>query len=306
MDNVNTIDYEKKYKDALEIAKSFDLPEYKNIMASVFPELKESEDERIRKEIIEKQGKQETLCDICRKYHPSLSCQDITELGRCAVEPKFHEGDWIKHQGTENIYQVVSIIDNKYRLKYIDNYTVQECADVDRCARLWDITKDAKDGDVLATSEGAFIYNGNNGGGSCPGSYCGINTLGGFQTGVEHHWTVKSVFPATKEQRDALRKAMNNAGYEWNDKTKTLEKLIKPKFDPKTLNLFDKVLVKMSNESFNTWYGDFVAEPSHAKNETPLILGAKEANMVIPYNDDTKHLVGATDEAPEYYRYWEG
>ena len=25
----------------------------------------------------------------------------------------------------------------------------------------------------------------------------------------------------------------------------------------------------------------------------------------IPYNDETKHLVGTTDEAPEYYRYWE-
>lgn len=79
----------------------------------------------------------------------------------------------------------------------------------------------------------------------------------------------------------------------------------KEKFDPKTLMEFDKVLVKISNESYNTWYADFVAEPSHVKNETPLILGAKEANMVIPYNDETKHLVGTTEEAPEYYRYWE-
>ena len=79
----------------------------------------------------------------------------------------------------------------------------------------------------------------------------------------------------------------------------------KEKFDPKTLQAFDKVLVKISNECFNTWYADFVAEPAHIKNETPLILGAKEANMVIPYNEETKHLVGTTDEAPEYYRYWE-
>ena len=28
-------------------------------------------------------------------------------------------------------------------------------------------------------------------------------------------------------------------------------------------------------------------------------------NMVIPYNDETKHLIGTTEEAPEYYRYWE-
>ena len=99
-----------------------------------------------------------------------------------------------------------------------------------------------------------------------------------------------TLFPS-KEQRD------------WSKFTAPWYK--KERFDPKTLNVFDKVLVKISNETFNTWYVDFVAEPSHVKNETPLILGAKEADMVIPYNDETKHLVGTTDEAPEYYRYWE-
>ena len=34
-------------------------------------------------------------------------------------------------------------------------------------------------------------------------------------------------------------------------------------------------------------------------------MSNKDANMIIPYNDETKHLVGTTDEAPEYYRYWE-
>ena len=79
----------------------------------------------------------------------------------------------------------------------------------------------------------------------------------------------------------------------------------KEKFDPKTFQPFDKVLVKISNEYYNTWYADFVAEPAHVKNETPLVLGAKEVNIVIPYNDETKHLVGTTEEAPEFYRYWE-
>lgn len=79
----------------------------------------------------------------------------------------------------------------------------------------------------------------------------------------------------------------------------------KEKFDPKTLQPFDKVLARVSDESYTTWYADFVAEPAHAKNETPLILGVKEANMVIPYNDDTKHLAGTNEEAPECYRYWE-
>ena len=81
--------------------------------------------------------------------------------------------------------------------------------------------------------------------------------------------------------------------------------LKKGRFDPKTLNVFDKVLVKISNEYYCTWFADFVAEPAHVKNETPLIIGAKEADMVIHYNDETKYLVGTTEEAPEYYRYWE-
>ena len=69
------------------------------------------------------------------------------------VEPKFHLGDWIIHQGTENIYQVVAIIDNQYQLKYGDNYTIQKCVDVDRCARLWDISKDAKEPYVISTNK---------------------------------------------------------------------------------------------------------------------------------------------------------
>ena len=27
--------------------------------------------------------------------------------------------------------------------------------------------------------------------------------------------------------------------------------------------------------------------------------------ICVPYNDDTKHLVGTKEEVPEYYRYWE-
>lgn len=45
------MDYEKKYKEALERAKAFELPEYKNIAESIFPELQKSEDEKIKEEI---------------------------------------------------------------------------------------------------------------------------------------------------------------------------------------------------------------------------------------------------------------
>lgn len=77
----------------------------------------------------------------------------------------------------------------------------------------------------------------------------------------------------------------------------------KEKFDPKTLKPFDKVLVRDSYSC--PWSGTFY---SHTRENT-TILKYVTINSVyeycIPYNDKTKHLVGTTDEAPEYYRYWE-
>ena len=222
------------------------------------------------------------------------------------VEPNFHEGDWVVNKFGDS-WHIDSIDKKNYQVSNgKGNYNYFPILIQDKM-HLWTI-QDAKDGDILVNGSNIFIFNFINNRRLM--GYCHVNMDDGNSYNDigrnECFCTIDApVTPATKEQHDAMMKAMNDAGYKWNTTTKTLEKLSEPKFDPKTLNLFDKVLVKMSNESFNTWYGDFVAEPSHAKNETPLILGAKEANMVIPYNDDTKHLVGTTDEAPEYYRYWE-
>ena len=74
----------------------------------------------------------------------------------------------------------------------------------------------------------------------------------------------------------------------------------KDKFDPKTLKPFDKVLIWhcasecWSCEVFSHLTGKYTCN---------CIYGCYTRCM--PYNDDTKHLVGTTDEAPEYYRYWE-
>lgn len=223
------------------------------------------------------------------------------------VEPNFHEGQWIACKGL-NTALIINIVDNKYEVEFLDgNKGFPHIDYVDRLFHLWTI-QDAKDGDVLVNGSNILIFHFINNRRLM--GYCHVNMDdGNFYNDIgrnECFCTIDApVTPATKEQRDALMKAMSDAGYKWNAKTKTLEKLFGAKFDPNTLQPFDKVLVKMSNESFNTWYGDFVVELSHAKNETPLILGAKEANMVIPYNDDTKHLLGTNEEAPEYYRYWE-
>lgn len=138
------------------------------------------------------------------------------------VEPKFHEGEWINGYYTN--YKVLSVNNGGYVVEDTDGNKINILFENEKFHHLFTIA-DAKDGDVLATSAGAFIYNGNNGGGSCPGSYCGIDTLGGFKTGVKHHWTGKPVYPATKEQRNLLFQKMKEAGYEWDAEKKELKKV---------------------------------------------------------------------------------
>ena len=75
----------------------------------------------------------------------------------------------------------------------------------------------------------------------------------------------------------------------------------KGRFDPKTLKPFDKVLARIDNQSF--WCCELFSFIDYIANIVKCC--GTYYDYCIPYNDDTKHLVGTTDEAPEYYRYWE-
>lgn len=192
------MDYEKKYKEALEKARQFSehplQEDSSSIVEYIFPELKDSEDEKIIKALIrfhkstidvdgikgedilawlekqgsnlvkngytdnkdiikyadnysheiwrklmdnfenikdyhigcndvsdivlnaiidaynwlEKQGEQkETLCDKCRKEQPSHSCQDITSLGRCALEKQGERIKLLLNKKGENVQDLI-------------------------------------------------------------------------------------------------------------------------------------------------------------------------------------------------------
>lgn len=88
---------------------------------------------------------------------------------------------------------------------------------------------------------------------------------------------------------------------DWSKFVRFWDKPKVKKFDPKTLQPFDKVLVRDINTS--DWYVDFF---SNFNNQGEFICtGGSNWVMGIPYNEDTKHLVGTTDDCPEYYKWWE-
>ena len=96
-----------------------------------------------------------------------------------------------------------------------------------------------------------------------------------------------TLFPS-KEQRD------------WSKFTAPWCK--KERFDHKILKVLDKVLVKDIHSQL--WKIGIFSH--YIESDTfPYKCVGDDYKLCIPYNDDTKHLVGTTDEAPEYYRYWE-
>ena len=101
----------------------------------------------------------------------------------------------------------------------------------------------------------------------------------------EYDHDVECVLFPSKDQRD------------WSKFTAPWYKM--ERFDPKTLKPFDKVLVR--DNINNPWVCDHFSYINHAD----ICITTSRCKYCIPYNDDTKHLVGTTDEAPEYYKYWE-
>ena len=80
----------------------------------------------------------------------------------------------------------------------------------------------------------------------------------------------------------------------------------KPKFDPKTLQPFDKVLVRDSYKG--SWRCAFYSHKreSNERMYEYMTTGSSLGNeYCITYNEDTKHLLATKEEAPEFYRYWE-
>ena len=94
------------------------------------------------------------------------------------------------------------------------------------------------------------------------------------------------LFPS-KEQRD------------WSKFTAPWYK--KDRFDLKTLQPFDKVLVKVGSY----WRIELFSHMYEYKGDIYYACVMSSYKECIPYNDETKRLVNTSEEAPKFYRNWE-
>ena len=92
-----------------------------------------------------------------------------------------------------------------------------------------------------------------------------------------------------------VESAINNADG-FKDKPKV------ERFDVNTLQPFDKVLVR--DYSTKNWGADFFLKLREERDYVYCIL-TSAWKYCIPYNEETKHLLGTKEDCPEYYKWWE-
>lgn len=98
------------------------------------------------------------------------------------------------------------------------------------------------------------------------------------------------IFPS-KEQRD------------WSKFERFWDKPKVERFDINTLQPFDKVLVR--DDRKDIWGACLFSHPGNNLSEGWFVCDNTYWHYIIPYNDDTKHLVGTREDCPEYYKWWE-
>ncbi len=79
------------------------------------------------------------------------------------------------------------------------------------------------------------------------------------------------------------------------------EKDKEQRFNPKTLHPFDKVLTRCDNSE--KWDIDLFGYFDNLYKGVCCLDSYLQ--MCIPYNDETKHLIGTKNDCPDYYKWWE-
>lgn len=282
------MNYEKKYKDALERMKSWANGEHPECFSEaqktaefIFPELRVSEDEKIKREIVAYINE---LADLKNEKIPTKWLTWLEKQGENKhineVKSKFKVGDWITNG--YDIWKIVEVNLLDYILQSQDGNIVEDTISyVDEQFHSFTI-EDANDGDVLVNQNGEmpFIFK------ECKNNhiycYCGYTNRKDIffdrfvdSEGEELHWLNlyhEQAYPATKEQRDLLFQKMRESGYEWDAEKKEVKKI-----ELKKGNV-NKVIEWINSDKVIKWLKDTIRKTT--KNYGVY----KETHLILPYN----------------------
>ena len=130
---------------------------------------------------------------------------------------------------------------------------------------------------------------------SISGKYIYVSTMYGNlevfdKQGKYGHYDGECMLLPSKDQRD------------WSKFERFRDKPKVERFNPHTLQPFDKVLVK---DDYEIWQVEFFSHICQREPEGWCQCSGDVYYFCIPYNEETMPLVGTKEDCPEYYKWWE-
>ena len=259
------MDYENKKTLAILKQMVADGQISQEVAEKYFPELAESENERMRKTAIGfiKQNKSfEYLLGTSKEDVIAWLEKQGEQKPADKVEPKFKVGDLVVNKSGW-VWHIDSFDKKNYQVskgKVYHYFPISKQNEM----HLWTI-QDAKDGDVLTNNGNIIIFEKiettNRPDYKIIKSYCftlrNIHTGRCFYVGGVYNLN-DSFTPATKEQRDLLFQKMKEACYEWDAEKKELKEIKKKsEWSDEDKKMFKKVIEALSAYADKLQYEGF-------------------------------------------------
>ena len=130
---------------------------------------------------------------------------------------------------------------------------------------------------------------------SISGKYIYVSTMYGNleafdKKGIYGHYDGECMLLPSKDHRD------------WSKFERFWDKPKVERFNPHTLQPFDKVIVK---DDCGIWQVEFFSHICQREPEGWCQCSGDVYYFCIPYNEETMPLVGTKEDCPEYYKWWE-
>ena len=199
---------------------------------------------------------------------------------------------------TDNDYPIVALVKNcNKEAAHFFSENGESIIEEESIYDLFLVKQEFEDGDIVYASANnsiqriIFIY----GDKHRPCVIFGINNDKVWEYSDDSGWSYDTLRLATEDEKKKLFDALSIKGKRWNAEKKCIED-IKPKytFQPK-----DWCLMRTASD-----YAWCLCQFSNMDSESYVAIGGAMHEYCIPYNDETKHILGTTEDAPEKYKTW--
>ena len=193
---------------------------------------------------------------------------------------------------------IISLIDDgKTETWHTNHENGMSCESTNCKTDLFLTKQEFEDGDIVYASANnsiqriIFIY----GDKHRPCVIFGINNDKVWEYSDDSGWSYNTLRLATEDEKNKLFDALSIKGKCWNSETKQVEN-IKSKL---TFKPIEWCLMRTASD-----YAWCLCQFSNMDSDSYVAIGGAMHEYCIPYNDETKHLLGTTEDAPEKYKTW--